>query len=220
MKSKFRLILDTAEINQIKDAVSTGLIDGVATNPTKVAQSGKSYRQVVAEIREVFDGPIAVQAIGETVDELCECARRLHQISHSLVIKVTTNKVGLAAIKKLGPEGIWTQATLVFSPAQALMAGLAGAPSISTFIGRASMAGADAIDNVRKMRQILDAFGIKTVLMAASIKSVDQVVNSIIAGADGVAVPYNVFESMCDHPMTRDGLAGFIDDYRRIPSNL
>jgi transaldolase len=219
MKNKFRVILDTAEIAHIRDAAAAGLTDGVATNPTKVAQSGKSYKQVVAEIREVFDGPIAVQALGDTVDELCDCARRLHQISQSLVIKIATNKVGLAAIKRLTPEGIWTQATLVFSPAQALMAGLAGAPSISTFIGRATMAGADAIENVRKMRQVLDTFGIKTVLMAASIKSVDQVINSIIAGADGVAIPYNIFEAMCDHPMTRDGLAGFTDDYKKIPKS-
>jgi transaldolase len=214
----YRVFLDTADIAQIKDAASTGLIDGVATNPHKVAQSGKSYRQVIKEIRQFFDGPVAVQAIGETTEEICACARQLHKIDPLLAIKITANKAGLAAVKTLVPEGIRTNATLIFNPAQALLAAKAGSPFISPFIGRARMAGYSGIDEIHRMRQILDAFHFdKTNLIAASIKDVDQVIESIIAGAHSVAVPFPVFEAMCEHPLTTAGLNAFTEEYGMIP---
>jgi len=216
----YRIFLDTADIAQIRDAVSTGLIDGVATNPNKVAQSGKSYRQVVEEIRQVFAGPIAVQAIGTSTEEVCECARRLHQIDPLLAVKVTANKYGLAAVKILVPEGIRTNATLMFNPAQALLAALAGSPFISPFIGRARDTGQDGVETIRRMRQLLDAFGLdKTNLIAASVKDVEQVIDSIIAGAHSVAVPFKVFEDMCSHPLTTTGLNSFIEEYKTIPAS-
>jgi len=216
----YRIFLDTADVAQIRDAVSTGLVDGVATNPNKVAQSGKSYRQVVEEIRQFFDGPIAVQAIGQTTQEVCECARRLHTIDPLLAIKITANKAGLAAVKILVPEGVRTNATLMFNPTQALLAALAGSPFISPFIGRAKMAGYNGIDAIRKMRQMMDAFGLnRTNLIAASIKDVDQVVESIIAGAHSVAVTFPVFEAMCEHPLTSKGLESFIEEYKTIPQS-
>ncbi|MCL5103421.1 MAG: fructose-6-phosphate aldolase [Armatimonadetes bacterium] len=215
-----RIFLDTADVSQIKDAVSTGLIDGVATNPNKVAASGKSYRQVVEEIRQFFDGPIAVQAIGRTREEICGCARRLHQIDPMLAIKITANKEGLAAVKTLVPEGIRTNATLMYNPTQALLAGLAGSPFISPFIGRAKMCGYDGIDAIHKMRQLLDAFDLKkTCLIAASIKDVDQVIESIIAGAHAVAITFPIFEAMCEHPLTTNGLESFIEEYKTIPQS-
>lgn len=214
----YRTFLDTADVAQIKDAVSTGLIDGIATNPNKVAQSGKSYRQVVEEIRKFFNGPIAVQAIGQTTEEICECARRLHAIDPLLAIKITANKAGLAAVKILVPEGVRTNATLMFNPTQALLAGLAGSPFISPFIGRAKMVGQEGIDAIRKMRQLLDAFGLnRTNLIAASIKDVDQVVESILAGAHSVAITFPIFEAMCQHPLTTEGLDAFIEEYKTIP---
>ncbi len=214
-----RLFLDTADVAQIRDAVSTGLIDGVATNPEKVAQSGKSYRRVVEEIREFFDGPIAVQAVGRTRDEICECARRLHQMDPNLAVKITANKEGLAAVKTLAPEGVRTNATLMFNPAQGLLAGLAGSPFISPFVGRARMAGYNGFDVIRRIRRMYDAWGIDgTVIIAASIKDVEQVVESIAAGAHSVAVPFHVFEAMCEHAMTAQGLAAFTEIYRNIPS--
>lgn len=218
--SMLRIFLDTADTAQIRDAVSTGLIDGVATNPQKVAQSGKSYRQVVEEIRAFFDGPIAVQAIGKTTDEICQCARRLHAIDPMLAVKITANRQGLAAVKILVPEGVRTNATLIFNPTQALLAGLAGSPFISPFIGRARMVGHDGIEAIRTMRQLLDAFGCtKTNMIAASIKDVEQVIASIQVGAHSVAVPFNVFEAMCEHPMTSQGLAAFTELYESIPAS-
>jgi transaldolase len=216
----YRLFLDTADIAQIRDAASTGLIDGVATNPHKVAQSGKSYRQVIGEIRQFFEGPIAVQAVGETPQEICACARRLHKIDPLLAVKITANKAGLAAVKTLVPEGIRTNATLIFNPAQAFLAAKAGSPFISPFVGRARMVGYSGIDEIRRMRQILDAFGLdKTNLIAASIKDVDQVIESIIAGAHSVAVPFPVFEAMCENPLTSIGLDAFTEEYGTIPQS-
>jgi len=216
----YRTFLDTADVAQIKDAVSTGLIDGIATNPNKVAQSGKSYRQVVEEIRNFFDGPIAVQAIGQTTEEICQCARRLHAIDPLLAIKITANKAGLAAVKILVPEGVRTNATLMFNPSQALLAGLAGSPFISPFIGRAKMVGQEGLDAIKKMRQLLDAFGLnRTNLIAASIKDVDQVIESILAGAHSVAITFPIFEAMCEHPLTTQGLDSFIEEYKTIPQS-
>jgi len=218
--SKLRIVLDTADVSQIKDAISTGLIDAIATNPSKVAQAGKSYRQVVEEIREFFEGLIMVQAVGETTEEICDCARRLHRIDPLLMIKITANKMGLAAAKIVVPEGIRTNATLVFNPAQALLAGLAGSTSVSVFVGRARMCGYDAVETIRKVRQLLDAFELKgTDIAACSIKDVEQVIDSIIAGAHTVAVPLNVFEAMCEHPLTSNGLDDFIEDYKTIPES-
>jgi len=218
--SKPRIFLDTADVAQIKDAAGTGLIDGVATNPNKVADSGKSYRQVVREIREFFDGPISVQAVGRTRDEICQCARRLNQIDPMLAIKIAANKEGLAAVKILVSEGVQTNATLMFNPTQALLAALAGSPFISPFVGRARMCGQDGIETIRKIRQLLDAFDCtQTNLIAASIKDVQQVIDSIVAGADSVAVPFHVFEAMCRHPLTSSGLDAFIDDYKNIPES-
>jgi transaldolase len=218
--SKLRIVLDTADVSQIKDAVSTGLIDAIATNPSKVAQAGKSYRQVVEEIRKFFEGLIMVQAVGETTEEICDCARRLHQIDPLLMIKITANKMGLAAVKIVVPEGIRTNATLIFNPTQALLAGLAGSTSVSVFVGRARMCGYDGIETTRTVRQLFDAFELKdTDIAACSIKDVEQVIDSIIAGAHTVAVPLNVFEAMCEHPLTNNGLDAFIEDYKTIPKS-
>ena len=218
--SKLRIVLDTADVSQIKDAVSTGLIDAIATNPSKVAQADKSYRQVVEEIRKFFEGLIMVQAVGETTKEICDCARRLHQIDPLLMIKITANKMGLAAVKIVVPEGVRTNATLIFNPTQALLAGLAGSTSVSVFVGRARMCGYDGIETIRKVRQLFDAFELKdTDIAACSIKDVEQVIDSIIAGAHTVAVPLNVFEAMCEHPLTNNGLDAFIEDYKTIPKS-
>ncbi len=215
-----RIFLDTADVAQIKDAVSTGLIDGIATNPDKIAQAGKSYRQVVEEIRAFFDGPIAVQAVGRTREDTCACARRLHAIDPMLAVKIAANKEGLAAVKTLVPEGVRTNATLIFNPTQGLLAALAGSPFLSPFVGRANMAGHSGIETIRRLRQLLDAFGLNdTNLIAASIKDVDQVIESILAGADSVAVPFAVFEAMCEHPLTAQGHAATTELYASIPAS-
>jgi len=158
--SQYRIFLDTAELAEIKDAVSTGFVDGIATNPNKIAQSGKTYRQVLDEIRQFFEGPIAFQAMGNTTDEIIQHALEIHRMDPLLAVKVIANRNGLPAIRPLVAEGVRTNATLMFNPTQALLAGLAGSPFISPFIGRARMAGSDGIEAIRQMRQLYDAWGI------------------------------------------------------------
>jgi transaldolase len=206
-----RIFLDTADIDQIRAAAATGLIDGVATNPEKLAAEGITVARAIERIRTCFDGPIAVQSLGRTTQERCASARFLHGLDPLVAVKVTADQAGLAAVRILAAEGVRTNATLIFNPTQGLMAGLAGSPFISPFVSRADMAGADGIKLIGDIRALLDAFGCdRTCLIAASIKDVDQVIRSILAGAHAVAVPFSVFEAMCEHPLTRLGNERFL----------
>jgi transaldolase len=214
-----RVFIDTAEIGEIKDAVSTGLVDGVATNPNKIALSGKTYRQVLDEIRQVFKGPIAFQAMGNTTEEIIRHALEIHGMDPLLAVKIVANRIGLPAIKPLVAEGVRTNATLMFNPSQALLAGLAGSPFISPFIGRARMAGGDGIAEIAQMRKLLDAWGLdKTLIIGASIKDVAQVIDVILAGAHCVAVPFAVFTAMMEHPLTEQGYEHFAAELAKVRS--
>ncbi|NLX55218.1 MAG: fructose-6-phosphate aldolase [Planctomycetaceae bacterium] len=215
----YRIFLDTAELSEIRDAVSTGLVNGIATNPNKIAQSGKTYRQVLDDIRQCFAGPIAFQAMGQTTDEIIRHALEIHQMDPLLAVKVVANRVGLPALRPLVAAGVRTNATLMFNPAQALLAGLAGSPFISPFIGRARMAGSDGIEAIRQMRQLYDAWGItQTVIIGASIKDVTQVIDVILAGAHSVAVPFAVFAAMMEHPLTAQGVEHFAAEFDKVRS--
>jgi transaldolase len=213
----YRIFLDTAELDEIRDAVSTGLVDGIATNPNKIAQSGKTYRQVLDEIRTCFDGPIAFQAMGATAEAVMAHAREIHAMDPLLAVKVVANRVGLPAIRPLVAEGVRTNATLIFNPTQALLAAQAGSPFVSPFIGRARMSGSDGIEAIAQMRRLYDAWGINdTAIIGASIKDVQQVIDVILAGAHCVAIPYAVFAAMMEHPLTDLGVQQFARDFATI----
>ncbi len=215
--SAYRIFIDTANVDELRAAVSTGLVNGIATNPQKIMASGKTYRQVLDEIRRFFSGPIAFQALGHDLEDVCRHAREIHAMDPTLAVKVAANGFGLTAVKRLVAEGIRTNATLMYNPTQALMAGLAGSPFISPFIGRARMVGMDGIAAIREMRQLFDAWNIKnTCIIGASIKDVEQVIQVILAGADSVAIPYAVFEAMLNHPMTTNGLNSFLENFEEV----
>jgi len=214
-----RLILDTAHIDQIERAIQSGVIGGIATNPSKIAETGKSVETVVREIASIFDGPIALEAPSTRAEDIVREARELSRLGPNVAIKIATTFEGIKAISQLSKEGIKTNSTLVFTPAQALLAGLAGASFISPFVGRASKMGLDPMATLAKARKMYDAFGLNTKIIAASIRSVDQVIDSFIAGADMVAVRYEIFEQMFEHPLTDEGARRFLEDsqsaYRR-----
>lgn len=213
----YRIFLDTAEICQIKEAVSTGLVDGIATNPNKIALSGKSYRKVLDEIRCVFKGPVAFQAMGRTTNEIIKHALEIHAMDPLLAVKVVADKVGLPAIKPLVSEGVRTNATLIFNPGQALMAGIAGSPFISPFIGRANMTGSNGIEVIACIREMYNAWNItETCIIGASIKDVGQAIDAVLAGAHAIAIPFSVFESMMAHPLTERGIEGFMAEFEQI----
>jgi transaldolase len=212
-----RLFLDTANLTELKEAVATGIVDGIATNPEKIASTGQSYREVISEIRRFFSGPIAVQSMGKTAKEIVDHALELHDMDPNLAIKVVCNTEGIKAIRELVPKGVRTNCTLVFTPAQGFAAGLAGSTFVSPFVGRSEMAGYDGIELIEQIRAIYDAYDFKTCIVAASLKNVRQATLSILAGAHAVAVTWAIFHSMLNHPLTERGYHGFEDIFRSIP---
>lgn len=207
---QLRLFIDSADVEEIREAIKSGVVAGIAVNPGKVAQTKRPLSEIVSEIRQFFDGPMSVQGIAEKADDIVQEAQRLNKLSHSLVIKVPVNKEGIKAIKTLVPLGVKTNATLIFSPTQGLVAGLANSPFISPFVGRATDIAFDGIGVIRQIRSLYDKYNISTKIIAASIKNAKQVVDSIIAGADMVAVPFQVFESLFHHPLTVKGIEQFV----------
>ena len=213
---KFRIFLDTVDTGEIRDAVSTGIVAGIATNPNKMALAGKNYEEVVSEITSFFEGPIAVEAISACADDIVIEAQKLSKLGPNMAIKIPANKEGIKAISRLVPMGINTNATLIFSPAQALAAGLAGSPFISPFIGRATNYGHNGIELFKDIRAIYDAYSIKSIVIAASIKNIRDAINAVIAGADSLALTYEVFEQLFQHPLTDIGIKDFTADYNKI----
>lgn len=212
----FRIFLDTANVEEIKEAVSTGIVDGIATNPNKMAQVGRRYADVINDIRAFFDGPIAVEAISTQCDDIVAEAKKLSGLSKNIVIKIPANKEGVKAISRLVPEGIITNATLIFNPAQALAAGLAGSPFISPFIGRVNACGQEGLALFSTVRKMYDAYGITTNMIAASIKNCRDAVDAVVAGADSLALTYPVFNEMFEHPLTSIGIEKFTADYNAV----
>ena len=212
----YRIFLDTANIHEIEDALSTGIVDGIATNPNKMFQVGRKYEDVIRDIRSIFDGPVAVEAISTKAEDIVEEAQRLSGMAKNMVIKIPGNKEGIKAISKLVPMGIATTCTLLFNPAQALAAGLAGSPFISPFIGRVNACGMDGMKLFSEVRKMYDFYNIKSVVIAASIKNVYDAVQAVCAGADSLALTYEVFNQLFSHPLTEQGIEKFTADYRAI----
>lgn len=212
----YRIFLDTANVREIEEALSTGIVHGIATNPNKMATVGRRYEDVIRDIRSIFDGPVALEAISREADAIIEEAQRLSALADNLVIKIPANKEGIKAINKLVPMGIVTNATLIANPGQALAAGLAGSPFCSPFISRVDYYGHDGMQLFRDVRKMYDAFEIKTVVISASIKNCYDAIQSIIAGADSIAVTYEIFNQLFDHPMTREGIERFTSDYNKV----
>jgi len=211
-----RIFLDSANVDQIRKAIRTGIVGGIATNPNKIAKEGKTYEQVVSEITSFFEGPIAVEAVSTKTEDIIEEALKLSKLGPNMVIKIPTNYEGIVAIKSLVQMKITTNSTLIFSPAQALAAGLAGSPFISPFIGRATACGHNGIELFKDIRKVYDAYNIKTVVIAASIKNIRDAIDSIIAGADALALTYEIFEQLFEHPLTDIGIRDFTADFNKI----
>ena len=212
----YRIFLDTANINEIEEALSTGIVDGIATNPNKMLQVGRKYEDVIRDIRSIFDGPVAVEAISTKAEDIIEEAQVLSGMAKNMVIKIPGNKEGIKAISKLVPMGITTNCTLLFNPAQALAAGLAGSPFISPFIGRVNACGMDGMKLFSEVRKMYDFYNIKSVVIAASIKNVYDAVQAVCAGADSLALTYEVFNQLFSHPLTERGIEKFTADYNVI----
>jgi transaldolase len=212
-----QLFIDTADIKQIRDAYSWGIVDGVTTNPTHIANSGKPFDDVLMEIFNAVDGPISVEAVSLNAEGIIAEGRRIAAFHKNAVVKVPVIKEGLKAVKVLASEGIKTNVTLCFSPLQGYLAAKAGATYISPFIHRLDMVGHEGADLIRQIREIYDNYGYQTKILAASIRSVKQVLDCLLAGADVCTMPYDMLDSLYKHPLTDAGLESFMKDWKKVP---
>lgn len=212
-----QLFIDTADVEQIRKAYSWGIVDGVTTNPTHIANTGKPIDVVLNEIFAIADGPVSVESVSLTAEGIIRDGRRIAAFHKNAVVKVPVMIEGLKAVKVLAGEGIKTNVTLCFSPLQAFLAAKAGATYISPFVHRLDMVGHEGTALIRQIREIYDHYGFKTKILAASIRNVKQVLDALLAGADVATMPYDILESLYNHPLTDAGLQSFMDDWKRVP---
>lgn len=210
-----KFFIDSAEISEIKTLAASGLVDGVTTNPSLIAKSGRKFAEVVAEISDIVDGPISAEVTAIDADGMIAEGRALAKISSNIAVKVPLTWAGLRACKTLTDEDTMVNVTLCFSANQALLAAKAGATFISPFIGRLDDIGEDGMTLIRDIRQIYDNYDFETEILAASIRHPIHVTMSAKAGADVATLPPNVFKMLVEHPLTDKGLAQFLADWAK-----
>lgn len=210
--------IDTANVDDIRKANDMGIISGVTTNPSLIAKEGRDFKQVIQEITSIVDGPISGEVKATTVDAegMIAEAREIASIHPNMVIKIPMTAEGLKAVKVLHKEGIKTNVTLIFSPAQALLAARAGADYVSPFLGRLDDISTPGISLIEDITEIFQMHGIETQIIAASIRNPIHVIDCAKAGADIATVPYKVLLQMIHHPLTDEGIRKFQDDYRKV----
>lgn len=212
-----RIFLDTANIQEIRDAARMGVINGVTTNPSLVAKEGKGdLRDRVLEICSIVQGPVSVEAVSLDVEGILEEARRLSRWSPHVVVKVPITPAGLEATATLSKEGVKTNLTLCFSANQALLAALAGATYVSPFVGRLDDAGHDGMQVVADAVEILEYYELPTQLIAASIRHPLHSIAAAKAGAHVATIPYKVLMQMVQHPLTDVGIERFLADWKKV----
>ncbi len=212
-----KLFIDTANINEIKEANALGIIDGVTTNPSLIAKEGRDFISVVKEICAIVDGPISAEVISLKADEMVKEARSLAKIHKNIVIKIPLIPEGLKATKTLSKEGIRTNLTLCFSPTQALLAAKAGATYVSPFIGRLDDISTVGMDIIRDIKTIFHNYGFKTEIIVASVRNPIHVLDAAKIGADIATVPYATLMALVKHPLTDIGIERFLKDWQNVP---
>jgi transaldolase len=213
-----KFFIDTAKIDEIKQANDWGILDGVTTNPTLIARAGGEFVPTVREICKIVDGPVNVEVIGLTAPEMVAEARKLAALHKNIVVKIPMIKEGLKAVKILSKEGIKTNVTLAFSANQALLAAKANAAYVSPFIGRLDAIGHVGMDVIRQIRTIYGNYGFKTQIIVASIRHPLHVLDAALAGADIATIPFVTMEELFKHPLTDAGLQRFLEDWKKVPA--
>jgi transaldolase len=209
------LYIDTANLDEIKQAADLGVLDGVTTNPSLIAKEKTDYVTRLAEICKVVSGPVSAEVIATDYDGMMKEGLDRAKIASNIVVKLPSTVDGLKACKAMSDKGIRTNLTLCFQPLQALMVAKAGAFLVSPFIGRLDDVGEDGMVLIQQIRTIYDNYGYKTKLLAASIRHPMHMVNCALAGADVVTVPFGVIKQMMNHPLTDSGLKKFLEDYKK-----
>lgn len=208
-----KLFIDTANVDEIRSAAELGVICGVTTNPSLIAKEGKVFEDVIKEITTIVDGPISAEVVAADAAGMVAEARELAKIHKNIVIKIPITLEGLKAVKILSAEGIHTNVTLIFSPAQALLAAKAGATYVSPFIGRLDDISDNGMHVIEDIAEIFDIHGIKTEIIAASVRGPQDVTDAAKCGAHIATVPYKVILQMIKHPLTDNGIERFMKDW-------
>ena len=209
------LYIDTANLDEIKQAHDMGVLDGVTTNPSLIAKEGIDYAKRLAEICEVVDGPVSAEVIATDYKGMMKEGRDRAKIADNIVVKLPCTVDGLRACKELSDEGTRTNLTLCFQPLQAMLVAKAGAFLVSPFIGRLDDIGEEGMALIRQIRAIYDNYGFETMILAASIRPPMHVVECALVGCDVATVPFKVIQQMMNHPLTDSGLAKFVADYKK-----
>lgn len=210
-----KFFIDTANIAEIREAASLGVLDGVTTNPSLVAKEGKDFRKLLEEICAIVDGPISAEVVATDLDGMLKEGRDLAKIHKNIVIKLPLIKDGLRAAKVFSQEGTRTNVTLCFSPNQALMAAKAGATYISPFIGRLDDVSQSGMDLIQQIVTIYRNYGFPTQVLVASVRHPMHVVEAAMIGADVCTIPFKVIEQLIQHPLTTIGLEKFLADWNK-----
>ncbi|MGB5615277.1 MAG: fructose-6-phosphate aldolase [Desulfobacterales bacterium] len=210
-----KFFIDTANIKEIKEADSMGMVDGVTTNPSLVAKEGREFEGLIKEICEIVEGPVNAEVISTETKGMLTEGRKLVKIHENIVVKIPMTIDGLKAVRQLTEEGIRTNVTLVFSPIQALMAAKAGAAYVSPFVGRLDDVVHDGMLLVEQIAEIYNNYAIETEIIVASVRHPLHVLESALIGADIATIPFNVLRKLAAHPLTDKGLKAFLDDWKK-----
>ncbi len=212
-----KIFIDTANVEHIREANALGIVDGVTTNPSLIAQEGRDFRQVVQEICSIVDGPISAEVVSLEAEGMVAEAEDLCKIHKNIVIKVPMTAEGLKAVKVCSEKGIKTNVTLVFSSAQALLAAKAGASYVSPFVGRLDDISITGMDLIEEIVTIFDNYGFETEVIVASVRNPLHVVESAMMGAHIATVPFKVIQQLIKHPLTDIGIEKFLADWEKVP---
>jgi transaldolase len=210
-----KLFIDTADVAEIREIASWGILDGVTTNPSLVAKTGRSFQAVIEEICSIVDGPVNAEVLSTEAPAMIDEGRRLAALHPNVFVKLPMTVEGLKACRALSDDDIRVNVTLVFSPAQALLAAKAGASFLSPFVGRLDDIGHDGMDLVDQMVRILDNYTYDAEVLVASIRNPGHLIRAAEMGADIATVPYAVFQQLVKHPLTDIGLARFLADWEK-----
>lgn len=212
-----KFFIDTADVSEIREAHTLGLVDGVTTNPSLIAKSGRKFKDVIKEITAIVDGPISAEVISLDAEGMVKEAKDLVKIHKNIVIKLPMTPEGLKACKTLTAKGIKTNVTLIFTPMQALLAAKAGATYVSPFVGRLDDISQDGMGIIDEIRTIFDNYGYTSEIIVASIRNPIHVLNSALIGADICTIPYSVMLQLSKHPLTDAGVKKFLEDWEKVP---
>ena len=215
-----KFFIDTANVNEIKEAIALGMVDGVTTNPSLAAKEGRNFLELVKEICSLVDGPVSVEAVSLDAVGIIKEGREFAKISDNIVVKVPLMEEGLKAVRVLSADSISTNVTLCFSPAQALLSAKAGASYISPFVGRLDDISHSGMELIEQILTIYNNYGYETEIIVASIRHPLHVVEAAVLGADIATIPFKVMKQLIKHPLTDSGIETFLSDWKKLNSSL